>query len=246
MKILKIKDIFDNFKGKQPEIAHIKEEFKSFLKNEDIDKIQLNRGLLLKIYRFFTNLSNYNMKSIIDFIEKEVGEKFIKKYNIEAKEAMGLSLLEDLVKEEILNDDENPNITAPNVSIRKENGHITSLDINQVNCPEMKLLDFFPYLRFLRICLANLNNLSGLESLELVEFIDFHSNNLSIIPNLSPLKNLRTLYIDNNPIINLPGVEELTNLTYLETNETKIPLEIEDRIQHIVTENRLREKERKN
>ena len=188
---------------------------------------ETSADVLYGLYKTLERVNSVQSNQFLTQMELSLSKEYIEKFDITSKEAMALKLMEYQVGFEIklyiyTFDEEH-------ISIKPENGHVVSLDIFGLNFPEIKYMEFLPYLKFLTIQDTGLTQIKGLEPLINLTFLDLTDNKITEIKGLDSLKNLETLDLSFNPITEIKGLENLKRLKDVNFEDNEIP---EDEIEN--------------
>ncbi len=245
MKDLNPMDIFTYFQSGKIDSFNTIENLLSICRTtrNEVNRIQVV-DIILEMYRNAESNDKGNSQQLKSYIEETVGKKFISKYNINPREAMGLGLLEILINQELLNDEVYPEIHHVHAAFRMRDRHVMGIDIVEVECPKVGFIDLFPNILFLRISMAGLKeiegfkqspnlkrldlsanelkDIKGIEHLKSLEKLDLNLNKIIMLTFSEPLEKLEELLISFNPLIKINGINNLKNLKYIEFEETKL------------------------
>ncbi|MFX1259110.1 MAG: hypothetical protein ACFFAN_14745 [Promethearchaeota archaeon] len=220
------------------EYDYSREQFKNWVNEESsIDR-------LLEVINSLEASNNKRAPILISIMEDIIGEKYLEKYGVVPREAMGLGLLEMTIGQELLNDADYPEHHHVHASFRIKDGHVIDLDIAEVCCPKIQFLHLLPNLENLTITMAGLREIKGLEKLKKLKSLDLASNELKEIDGLEQLTYLKKIHLNlnkfkslkfaqsmkaleeiilsYNPLSKLKGINKLKNLKYIELEETNL------------------------
>jgi Leucine-rich repeat (LRR) protein len=242
-------DIFNDFKNGKVDGSVTVEKLLANASETRDEKLRLEiSDILLEMYRTAEaeECEDLEKLSMMDMLEKKIGKRFISKYNIAAREAMALGLIELIMQIELDNDDEIHNEHHVHAAYRAKDTHVFDLDIAEKGCSsKICFLDLLPNLVFLRISMVGLKEIQGVEVLSQLEHLDLAGNSLTKIEGLENLSRLEKLdlnlnrfrelkffnsmekleevLLSFNPLEKLEGVNMLNSLKYIELEETNLP-----------------------
>jgi Leucine-rich repeat (LRR) protein len=216
-------DILNEFKSGKIDISATIKKLVSLSQDSRDENLSLEiSDILLEIYRAAEAAENKESKHIKTVMEEIIGKRFISKYKIVPREAMALGLIEIIMRVELENEDEIPNIHHVHAAFRLKGTHVIDLDIVEMGCPKVIFLELLPNLEILRLSQASLKEIKGLEKLIKLKILDLAVNDLTEIKGFENLKNLNKLYVYRNKIAEIEGLGSLTELKEFLLNDNPI------------------------
>jgi len=175
---------------------------------------------LYALYKELETMESEVGGSLKNEMEQSIGEKYINKFNLIAKEAMALQLIDLVVGVEAVHKIYWHDASC--FAVKPENGKVVDLVIYEFNFPEIKYLDLFSQLNSLTISDAGVKEMANLQTLKNLKYLDLSFNEIREIKGLETLTELETLNVNDNPIRRIEGIDHLKHLKDVNFEETLI------------------------
>lgn len=170
-------------------------------------------------------------------MERALGKRYIEKYGILPKEAIGLKFAELSIGCEITNETECSKRHTAHAFFKSKNQHVIDLIINGFNLNNTFFLNLLSNLESLMLSSTNLRRIECFSKLTKLKSLDLTANFLTEIPDLDCLINLESLKIEWNNISNLLGIEKLEKITSAELSHNLFDLKSLSKIENQIKSN---------
>lgn len=170
-------------------------------------------------------------------MERELGKRYIEKYGILPREAIGLKFAELSTGYEIMNENEYSKDQKVHAVFKSKNQHVVDLIISGFNLNNTFFLNLLSNLESLTLSTTNLRRIECFSNLTKLKSLDLTANFLTEIPDLHCLRNLESLKIEWNNISYLIGIEKLEKIINAELSHNLFDLESLSKIENQIISN---------